>query len=142
MKKIIKGKLYDTETAKLIGTGYATCPRTDFAFWQEDLYRKKTGEYFIFGEGGPLSKYSRHIDYNTRSGGSKITPISYDTAREWAEDNMDADEYIKLFGLVEDDDSTQKVSINLPADLAAKLRSEAESSGKSLTDIIIAHLTK
>ena len=142
MKKIINGKLYNTETAKLIGSGYSDCPRNDFGFFEEELYRKKNGEYFIYGSGGPMSKYRHASSYNSWSGGSRIQPVDYETAREWAERYLDADEYIKVFGVVDDDDTTQKVSINLPADLAAKLRNEAESSGKSLTDVVISYLTK
>ena len=48
MKKVIRGRVYDTETAQEIGS---TCGggenRTDFHYWEETLYKKKTGEYFL-----------------------------------------------------------------------------------------------
>lgn len=55
MKKILGGKKYDTETARVVGTygngssGFGACSET--------LYRKRTGEFFLYGEGGPMSKY-------------------------------------------------------------------------------------
>lgn len=50
MKKIINGKKYDTESAQEI------CSRSsghygDFHRVAETLYRKKTGEFFLYGEG-------------------------------------------------------------------------------------------
>ncbi len=48
MKKIINGKRYDTETAKLIGSDGYSNP-SDFNYWSEDLYQKKTGEFFLYG---------------------------------------------------------------------------------------------
>jgi len=60
MKKIINGKKYDTETATKLGEdcrGY----RGDIDFWSEELYRKKTGEFFLYGEGGARSQYNAQV---------------------------------------------------------------------------------
>ena len=101
MKKIINGKRYDTETARLIGeASYSN--RTDFNYWSEELYQKRTGEFFIYGEGGPASKYSRATGQNQRSGGEKIIPLTIQEARAWAEKYLDADEYEQLFEVEED----------------------------------------
>lgn len=56
MKKIINKKTYDTETAKLVCTYEYVCGK-DFRRVKETLYRKKTGEFFLHGIGGPSSKY-------------------------------------------------------------------------------------
>ena len=101
MKKVINGKRYDTETAQLIGSasfGY----RTDLYFWSEELYRKKTGEFFLYGEGGPTSIYSRRTGSNEWSGGEEIRPLSLREAQEWAEEHLDADEYEQVFGKIEE----------------------------------------
>jgi hypothetical protein len=37
----------------------------------EELYRKRTGEYFLYGEGGPMSKYSRQVEQNGWAEGEK-----------------------------------------------------------------------
>ena len=51
MKKIINGKVYDTDTAKLIGS-WDNGIYGDLDSVSEDLYRKRTGEFFIFGHEG------------------------------------------------------------------------------------------
>lgn len=101
MKKIINGKRYDTGTAKFIGEA-SHSNRTDFAYWSEELYQKRTGEFFIYGEGGPASKYSRSTGQNQWSGGEKIIPLTIKEAKEWAEKYLDADEYEILFEVEED----------------------------------------
>lgn len=101
MKQIINGRLYNTETAKYIASAGYGSPG-DFSHWEEDLYQKRTGEYFIWGVGGPMSKYSREVDQNTQSGGSEIVPITEEYARKWGEKYMDVDEYIEQFGQVDE----------------------------------------
>lgn len=99
-KKVINGRMYNTETAKAIkfyanGGGWR-----DFSHFEETLYRKKTGEFFLAGEGGPMTKYSRSCGQCSWSGGEDIIPLTEQQAREWAERHMDADEYIATFGEV------------------------------------------
>lgn len=101
MKKILNGKLYDTDTAKEVGfysNGYGV---GDFQYCYETLYRKKTGEFFLYGRGGAMSKYCERYD-NMRSGGDVIIPYTEEEAKEWAVENMDADDYMELFGVVEE----------------------------------------
>ena len=102
MRKVIKGKLYDTETATRVGEwsdGYVS----DFRFVCETLYRKRTGEYFIHGEGGPMSAYAESCGQNQWQGGKAIKPLTYDEARIWAEVHLDADEYEAEFGIPDED---------------------------------------
>ena len=101
MKKIINGKLYDTSTATLMGSASYSYPG-NFSYWREELYRKKTGEFFLYGEGGPMSKYSRKIGQNEWSGGEKIHPLTLREAQKWVEEHLDAEEYEQVFGLVEE----------------------------------------
>lgn len=104
MKKIINGKRYDTNTATLIGsTGYGY--PSDLEYWTEELYLKKTGEFFLYGEGGPMSKYSRKIGENEWSGGEEIRPLTLKEAQEWAENYLDADECEQVFGKIEENKS-------------------------------------
>ena len=101
MKKIISGKLYNTETAEVVGLDSYSNPR-DFHYWQEILYRKKTGEYFLFGEGGPASKYRVSIGVNQWLGGESILPLDIEAAKEWASFHLDVDDYVAEFGNVEE----------------------------------------
>ena len=132
MKKIISGKRYDTETAQLIGSA-SYSNRTDFHFWNEELYRKKTGEFFLYGEGGPASKYSRQIEQNTWSGGEQIIPLTLEEAQEWGEKYLDADEYEKVFGRIEE--GKVQVSTWIPNGVKAEADRLREEKGYTLADI-------
>lgn len=102
MKKIINNRLYDTDTAKEIAIdGNGLSPR-DFRSYSETLYLKRTGEYFLYGEGGPMTKYARSFGDSARTGGSDIIPLTAEEAREWGEKHMNADDYIAAFGPVEE----------------------------------------
>ena len=101
MKKIIDGKKYDTETAKLKGSYSSGVNRTSFSFYKEELYQKKTGEWFLYGSGGATSKYSECGD-GYSWGTDEIIRYSEADAKKWAERYMSGDEYIECFGEVEE----------------------------------------
>lgn len=101
MKKIIGGRCYNTDTAKILGGAGYSHPG-DFAFWSERLYQKKTGEFFIHGVGGAMSKYSRSVDCNTFTGGEEIIPLTVKEAQKWVEENLDVEEYERIFDEVEE----------------------------------------
>jgi len=102
MKKIINKKLYNTETALNLAEYWHRYNRGDFSWYEEVLYVKRTGEYFLYGKGGPASPYAVPVDSHTMSGGEKIIPLTLEEAKEWAEEKVDADDYIELFGPVEE----------------------------------------
>ena len=102
MKQIINGKKYDTDTAKEIAHYCAPGSVQDFSYSEETLYRKKTGEYFLYGKGGPASRYSRSCGQNQWEGDQRIIPFTEYEARAWAERCIDADEYEAIFGEVEE----------------------------------------
>jgi len=98
MKKVIDGKLYNTETAEEIGS-YSYSHSTDFNYVEETLYRTKKGAFFTVGEGGPMSKYSRSLGNNSTGGSSDIfTALSISEALEWCEENdVDAEIIAQYF---------------------------------------------
>ena len=102
MKKIINGRKYDTETAKEVAS---TCggegPR-DFSFFEETLYCKKTGEFFLAGHGGAASKYAKSCGQRQWCGGEAIIPLTEQEAKTWCERALDVDEYEAIFGEVEE----------------------------------------
>jgi hypothetical protein len=51
MKKIINGKMYNTETAEEIGSWENTPYKSNYIYFKEYLYRKRTGEFFLYGSG-------------------------------------------------------------------------------------------
>lgn len=102
MKKIINGRLYDTDTAKAIGSYSNGYGAGDLYYLDETLYRKKTGEFFLFGDGGAWTIYGVECGNRCWSGGTGIYPISEKDAQEWVEEHLDADTYMELFGAVEE----------------------------------------
>lgn len=140
MKKIINGKSYDTDKATQVGIWSNDRSPRDFSHCSETLYRKRTGEYFLHGEGGPQSKYARAIDVNSWSGSEDIKPLTAEEARRWAEKNLSAQEYESEFGEVAEDDSRTVLSITMATSLAERLRREASQAGLSLSAYIESRL--
>ena len=132
MKRIIKGKVYDTETAKKVASWYSSYARNDFHYYEEELYQKKTGEFFLHGEGNAASPYSKSCGQNEWCGSEKITPMTFNEAQEWAEKRLDGDEYCEIFG--EPDEDSEDVALNLiiSAAASAKLKKAAAQNGISL----------
>lgn len=97
MKKIINGKLYNTEIAELIGSNWNGCSTSDFDYCCEELYVTKKGAYFMTGEGGARSKYATSYGSNTTGGGSVIIPFTKEEASNWAQLFLSPDIVEKYF---------------------------------------------
>lgn len=132
MKKVINGKVYDTDTAREVGCFDSGAGDRLFG-WSETLYVKRTGEYFLFGEGGPGSKYSVRTGVNNTTGSAKIFPLSYDEARKWVEDNLSGDEYIAEFGAIAEDDTNAKLTLYLPASTIERAKRKVAQDGTTLS---------
>lgn len=101
MKKIIDGKKYDTDTAEALGVLSSGGRPGEFTYQCETLYRKKNGEFFLHGVGGPYSSYAI-IDGDDNAGSEQIRPLTEEEARAWAEEPLTGDEYEAIFGEVEE----------------------------------------
>ena len=131
MKQVIQNRLYDTDKAKKLAEWDDGKGIGSFAHVVETLYRKRTGEYFLHGVGGPASRFARSVGQNEWTGGEKIIPMSYDKAREWAEQRLDVDDYEKIFGLPDEDERATLV-LQVPAALAQTLRAQAAKEQTSV----------
>lgn len=136
MKKIIKGKLYSTETAREIGNACHGERSTDIDYTEETLYCKKTGEYFLHGVGGAATKYGEWAETNHRTGGERILPLTMEEAKEWAERELGADAYEAEFGPVEEDGSRVMMTISVSAAEADRIRKTAQAEGVSISAAI------
>ena len=116
MKKVINGKVYDSEKAKFLDSDSYGAPG-DASYWKEWLYQKRTGEFFLFGEGGPMSKYSRILGDNSWGYGEEIIPLSYEAAQKWAEEHLSAEAYEKIFGEISE--SSEKIAVLLSISASA-----------------------
>lgn len=139
MKKVISGKVYDTQTAELMGEWSNGHFRRDFNYCSEDLYRKRTGEYFLHGEGGARSKYASYHG-NSVGYGETIIPMTIEEAKAWAEERLDGDEYEKIFGAVEEPDTTTRINWTLDADIVEDLRQRTAETGvpvsRAVSDVL------
>ena len=83
MKRVVDGKVYDTDTAKLVyeySRGFSGVAR----FIYEGLYKTKLGRFFIEYSGGPYSVYGE-CEGSTVSGSSGIRVVDADEAMKWCE---------------------------------------------------------
>lgn len=101
MKKIINGKKYDTGTASLICGHDNGRICSDFYFYKECLYKKKTGEFFIHEEGNAASCVAE-MQNGFSVGGRRINPISEAEAMDFVEKYGTVEDYERLWGEVEE----------------------------------------
>lgn len=134
MRKIIGGKVYDTDTAQKIADYWNGLGGNDFRNISEDLYLKRTGEYFLYGEGGPMTRYAVH-NGNSSSEGSRIIPLTEAEAKEWVEAN-DNSKYEAIFGEIDEGEERLPLSILVTKAQREKLDSLKACTGKSITAII------
>lgn len=142
MKKIINNKLYDTDTAKKLAEWdeNGTDSRN---YISEALYRKKTGEFFVFGDGGANTKYARIGRLKVFEPGSAILPMSLEQAKEWALDRLPKNEYDDIFGdMIDDDGSTTVTSIRLPSALLETVRRRAQEKDETIAEFIRAAIVE
>lgn len=131
MRKIINGKSYDTDKAQLVGSASNGLTYRDFDYIRESLYRKRTGEYFFHGEGGAMTRYAERGDLGSWSSGEVIEPMAYEAAREWAEKNLDAEEYEREFGVVDDDADEVVMTVRVAASVKAAVDREVARTGET-----------
>jgi hypothetical protein len=88
MRKVIDGKLYDTEKAKAVCSWSNGYYGDDFHRCNETLYRTDKGNWFLHGEGGALSIYGKQTGDGS-CGGCVLVPFSEDDAFEWLQEKGD-----------------------------------------------------
>jgi len=102
MKKVINGKVYNTETATQIANWDNGIYGSDFHACEETLYVTSKGAYFVHGDGGPATRWARPVGSNGRCGGSGIEVLSQREALQWCENHaVDADVISEHFSVEE-----------------------------------------
>ena len=86
MKKVIDNKMYNTKTAKEIAHWDNGYYGNDFKNCQEALFLTKKGQYFVYGSGGPMSKYAESCGNGT-SGGEDLYLLTKKEAVTWCEEH-------------------------------------------------------
>lgn len=141
MKRIIKGKAYNTETAERSGSWNNGCYTNDFNYCSEDLYRKRTGEFFLHGAGHAMSIYASH-EGDSSGWGEQIIPLTYQEAQKWSEKHLTGDEYEKIFGEVSEDDSRVSLNLSLTAAEAEIIKRNAAQAGMTVSAYIAMKCTE
>lgn len=142
MKKRIRGLEYNTETATKIAE-ISEFSHSDNRHYEETLYRKRTGEFFIHGVGNGESKYGK-IFGESMTPGEGIKPLTFDEAKNWYKIILDdpstsyygftKKQYQELFGVA---GSSEKTVISLSMSKKAKkaLLDMATKEGKSQSEV-------
>lgn len=133
MNKIINGKRYSTDSAKELARVDSGHSHTDFYFWEETLYRTKTGNFFLYGCGRGNSRYGEWHG-NSGGDGEKIIPMSPEEAQKWAENNIDGDEAERIFGRLEE--GTVKITADISVSAKETIDQIRKETGKSIGEII------
>lgn len=136
MKKIINGKVYDTEKAQLIAESHHdNIKDADGKSLKQWFYRKKTGEFFVHAEGSVIELQNIFQDgYKPNAG---IYPLTYEQAQKWAERELSADQWESIFGDPEDDDTQVSVNLSMTAKKANILRQNAAQAGMTVSAYIV-----
>lgn len=140
MNRVINGSRYDTATARRLGSDSSNSPQSDFSWWQETLFRTKSGKYFLFCEGGPMTRYARLCGDGTYGYGESIVPISEEKAREWSEKHLSVGDVERIFGAIAE--STARISVFLPSDLVERMDTKGDTLHASRAEIVAAALRK
>lgn len=117
-------------------------PVADNRHYVEELYLKKTGEFFIYGKGNALSKYAFDNPAGGREPGEEILPVSFDRAKEWYTarlndqvPNFTDEQYKELFAIADSDEKV-KMTISISGRSRKALQDLAMIQNKSQSQII------
>ena len=98
MKKVIEGKVYDTDSAELLHSWENMADTGNFNYCSEELYVTRKGAYFVAGEGGAMSTYAEALGGGSWGGGEGITPMPKGEAMQWLEQHEGHDVLLDRFG--------------------------------------------
>ena len=136
MKKLVRGRRYDTETTKQLGRAFEG-NENDSDYWSETLYVKSTGEFFLYCEGGSESRYAQRDKDGLYTASKDITPLSYGEAEEWASEHLDHRTYDEYFGELDEisDKGKTTISLSLTNGSIKKLKRLAAIMGKPISEV-------
>jgi hypothetical protein len=126
MKKIINGKVYDTDRARLIADVPHPNIKSSEGVCIQRLYLKRNGEYFLWLAGARSEIVSNMVlDSQPHDRERHFYPITYEQAKSWCESELLADEYISIFGEPEGANDVQ-LNLTISASTAAKFKMLAQ----------------
>lgn len=131
MRQVIKGKVYDTEAAERVSETYVP-PQGErdkgLGYYDETLYRKRTGEYFLHGEVSSANPYAS-VAF---AGVEKILPLTLEEARGWARDHPGSIDAEAVFG----ESGDHHLHIVLSGDVWHAVRMRSWETGQSVREVM------
>lgn len=134
MQRIIKGRKYNTDTAQKVCSYDNGLPSGDFDAFCEQLYVKRTGEFFLYGYGGARTGYAE-ADGNMWTSGERIIPLSEADAKAFAEEHASPEVYEQYFGEVSEGD-TYRTTITLSGAAKKKIQALALERHENISQVI------
>lgn len=99
MKRIIKGKTYNTETAEVVARGHTGAQVQDIHRKHEELYITPKGNYFIHDEFGNIIIVNDDLSLNGNPYISSVNNV-IEWLEEWNVSQLEPRE-MKAFGIVD-----------------------------------------
>ncbi len=131
MKKIIDGVGYDTKKAIFLGQLRSRFSKEDIRWSVTELYRVRSGKYFLYGSGGPGSPYSvwdnesdAHID------GEAILPMPQYDVLTWAEEYLPDDKLKSVIKDIRQEAKRQNIEIPTNLKTASKKLTQRERKAR------------
>lgn len=129
MKKIINGRVYNTDTAGLVGMWNNESAKDNAKIIRESLYKKHNHEFFI---------HKVVIVHDDKTNAEYLFPITYDEAKSFAKAKLKAEEYAAVFEVPETGDTNETITIKVTLTRTAKrlIDSEARRTNGTIGGII------
>lgn len=96
MRQVIKGKVYNTETATLLHE-WDNGASPGFKYRSKVLYRSPRGAYFLVHEGGAMTDMAKAVENNAWTGSSSIEVVSSTDAMRFLESHEGSDVLLREF---------------------------------------------
>ena len=133
-------KFYDITKAtplytvkKTFGEKFGDNPDDD---WTETLYKKKNGEFFVYGQGGKNTPYSVNELGEVKSGSRYEIWLqsNFNSARNWVHTNCP--EMQEEIFMVEEDDKPKVTSITLTTKARMNLKRKAMEENTNVSSLV------
>ncbi len=134
VKRIVDGKLYDTEQSTLIAERRYE-GASDEEHYKEALYRNDNGVLFLAAEGGVECFYAALLQGGKPARGTDVIPLTASEARRWLEDHDHIEEIEQLFGkLPQAGHDTLPIDLRVSPELKARIEPAAAMGNETVNE--------
>lgn len=134
MEKMVHNRRYNTGTSDLLGS-WINSSQEESSYFVEELYQKRSGEYFLYGKGGSNSRFAKQVRSQWLPG-EKIVPLTWEEAKAWAEKHLSPEDFEKHFGDISITGERQTFAVYISTGTIQQIRRSCAKSGKSMSAYI------